>query len=228
MWSLRRRSRFRDRFCQNGRHQMPQDRRSMVNPTPNTLADCVRRGDGGDDACLVWRRFADHMMTLERGCLGWQPSTALEAWWRAGLVWCLFRSGELVGYVAARTGRTVCRVWQIAVRRDARRIEHGLMLLAAVEGQARLDGASEISLWCAADIEAVAFWEALGFSVRQRRFKNRCRAREQYRYSRTITRGLVQPVRVERLRLFGGVLPTARQVHRLEGVEVQEFWPTGR
>jgi ribosomal protein S18 acetylase RimI-like enzyme len=134
----------------------------MVNPSRNTLADCVRRGDGGDDACLVWRRFADHMMTLERGCLGWQPSTALEAWWRAGLVWCLFRSGELVGYVAARTGRTVCRVWQIAVRRDARRIEHGLMLLAAVEGAARAEGAHEISLWCAADIEAVAFWECVG------------------------------------------------------------------
>jgi ribosomal protein S18 acetylase RimI-like enzyme len=200
----------------------------MVNPSRNTLADCVRRGDGGDDACLVWRRFADHMMTLERGCLGWQPSTALEAWWRAGLVWCLFRSGELVGYVAARTGRTVCRVWQIAVRRDARRIEHGLMLLAAVEGAARAEGAHEISLWCAADIEAVAFWECVGFSMRQRRFKNRCRAREQYRYARTITRGLVQPWRVERLRLFGGVPPTARSPRRVVGVADPEFVLTGR
>lgn len=200
----------------------------MVRTTPNTLADCVRRGGSDDDALLAWRRFADHMMTLERGCLGWQPSSALEAWWRAGLVWCLFRSGELVGYVAARTGRTVCRIWQIAVRRDARRIEHGLMLLAAVEGQARLDGASELSLWCAADIEATAFWEALGFGVRQRRYKSRCRAREQYRYGRTITRGLVQPRPTVRLPLFGGVTPTARLVHRVEGVEVPEFSPIGR
>lgn len=200
----------------------------MVGPTPNTLPDGVHWSGSDELGLRGWRLLADHLMTLERGCLGWQSSVTLEQWWRCGLVNTLWLGGDLVGYSVGRTGRTVHRVFQIAVRRDARRIENATLLLAAREGRAREEAAHQISLWCAADIEAVLFWEVLGFSKVQERYKNRSCARVQYRYCRTITRGLARPRPTGRLPLFGGVAPTLRRL-RLAGDEgARELLRTGR
>lgn len=195
----------------------------MVNSTPNTLADRLEwSGCCGPDSA-TWRRFADGLMTLERGCLGWQPSTALDAWWRQGLVCCLYRSGELVGYCAGHASRTAYRIWQVGVRRDARLIEHGLMLVAAHEARARGLRSPELSLWCAADIEATVFWECLRFSVVQQRYKSRLRCRLQYRYARRISYGLVQPRRDVRPPLFGGAIPRPQLARLVATWEVAGF-----
>jgi GNAT superfamily N-acetyltransferase len=200
----------------------------MVNLTPNTLPDGVHWSGSGEAGSHGWRLLADHLMTLERGCLGWQSSVTLEQWWRAGLVNTLWLGGDVVGYSVGRTGRTVHRVFQIAVRRDARRIENATLLLAGREGRAREEAAHQISLWCAADIEAVVFWEVLGFRKVQERYKNRTHSRVQYRYSRMISRGLVQPRPAGPMPLFGGVPPTVRRLRLAGAVAAPEFERIGR
>src|SRR4051812_39668931 len=168
---------------------MLQDQRSLPDWSPNTLADGVHWSGPYAGVSADWRRFADHLQMTERGCLGWQPSTAQDAWWREGLVAVLVRGGGTGGYCAGHASRSAYRIWQVGVRSDARLIEHGLALVAAHESVAKRAGLPEISLWCAADIEATLFWECLGFRVVQRRYKSRQRARLQYRYARVITSG---------------------------------------
>jgi N-acetylglutamate synthase-like GNAT family acetyltransferase len=155
-----------------------------------------------------WLLFADKLQREEKGCLGFLPRSGLEEWWKLGRVVSLFKDGELIGYAAGRICRRVCRFFQVAVRRDARRIEHGMALVAAWEKKAREQQAVELSLWCAADIEAVLFWEALQFQVVGQRYKSRLVCRPQYQFVRSIKHGLHKPAPIVRRQLFGGVLPT--------------------
>jgi L-amino acid N-acyltransferase YncA len=60
-------------------------------------------------------------------------------------------------------GWPTLKVYQACIQYDARRREHGLTLVARLIQRAERTGHSMISLWCADDLEANAFWRSAGF-----------------------------------------------------------------
>ena len=108
-------------------------------------------------------RFIRHLSRIEAAAVGFlgnryekpRPSD-----------YCLIveRNGEAVGYAYGSTpvGRPA-RVWQIAVRRDARFLEHGQALVQAIERLAERAGATTISARCAQELPSNAFWQAEDF-----------------------------------------------------------------
>lgn len=72
-------------------------------------------------------------------------------------------NGDLCGFVVhGRTG-PVLKIWQIWMRSDARRIEYGTALLEHVVRTSTKHDIYGISLRCATDLPAIAFWEQLRF-----------------------------------------------------------------
>ena len=109
-------------------------------------------------------RFIRHLSRIESAAVGFlgnryenpKPSD-----------YCLIveRNGDPVGYAYGSTpvGRPA-RVWQIAVRQDARFLEHGQALVQAIERLAERAGTTTISARCAQELPSNAFWQAEDFA----------------------------------------------------------------
>lgn len=112
-------------------------------------------------------RIATHSTRTDARCIGWLPTSFYEEMHRKGRLHVVARNDEIVGYATWRPHRTYpqAHVVQAWVRPDARMIEHGRALIAAIEAESRLHGCRSTRLWCATDIEAVAFWQRLGFDA---------------------------------------------------------------
>jgi GNAT superfamily N-acetyltransferase len=55
------------------------------------------------------------------------------------------------------------RIYQTAIQLDARRLHNATALVHSLEAQARVSGCPGVSLCCAAELEANAFWQSLGY-----------------------------------------------------------------
>lgn len=127
-------------------------------------------------------------------CLGWLPAQAYHENHRRGNIFACYNNDDLVGYCLFHVGGTECRIYHTWVRQDARLIMHGRALLDAVEHEAKRRGATRITLWCAVDLAANLFWDAMHFERRNWRWGRAKRARRHWAWIRDIITTNSQPL----------------------------------
>jgi GNAT superfamily N-acetyltransferase len=72
--------------------------------------------------------------------------------------------GELTGFAYARFARRGLKLEQVCIRHDARRIERATALVRTVEAEAIARGSPLARCRVGADLEAVSFWGAIGYT----------------------------------------------------------------
>lgn len=151
--------------------------------------------------------------TLDGQALGWMPRMAYDQARDQQRLTSVWRNDDLVGFMMWGTNRDWLKIYQTWVRKDARMIEHGRALVARVEEVARDETCSEIRLWCAEDLPANQFWEALGFGRLTWRHSPHKVNRRHILWHRTVS----SPLRTENLPAAAGtrlVLPHAPATRR--------------
>lgn len=117
---------------------------------PNALANALRfaRAGSGTDADKV----------------GWIPLAALRQGVVERRLHICYNNDDHVGYCFWQQRYDELKIYQIWVRQDARMILHGRALVDALEAEPRQRAARLVRLWCAEDLAANVFWEAIGFT----------------------------------------------------------------
>lgn len=110
--------------------------------------------------------------------LGFIPLAGIMENYRKGNVKVLRENGDIVGYIYISPVAPVRRVFQLAVREDARRIELATKLLRQSLGD------TPATLRCAADIPGALFWRAVGFNEVKRERPASRRKREIITFAR--------------------------------------------
>jgi GNAT superfamily N-acetyltransferase len=95
--------------------------------------------------------------------IGFIPRPKLEAYWEQGQILVSTENDDPCGFLLYGVGWPTLRVYQACIQYDARRREHGLVLVTRLIRHAERTGHSMISLWCADDLDSNAFWKACGF-----------------------------------------------------------------
>ena len=108
-------------------------------------------------------KYAEHLARKEYEAVGFLPRPRLEAYEAAGQILAEEENGELCGVVVFGNGHPTLRIYQAIIQYDARRMEHGLNLVARVMDEATRRHCDTVSLWCADDLPANNFWQAAGF-----------------------------------------------------------------
>lgn len=108
----------------------------------------------------------------------------------------LARNADLVGFLLFSTNRVrELRILQIWVRRDARLILHGRMLVDYTNDKAAWpSNCWTMRLWCAEDLEANLFWPAMHFERRTWRWGPAKRPRRHILWTRPVTPPLAQQI----------------------------------
>lgn len=100
--------------------------------------------------------------------VGFWPKQALEGYIQKHVVTIALINGSPAAYLLGRDTcefePTQARVYQTAVQMDTRHLAVGRALVEAYCSQLP-DSAHTVALFCAQDIEANLFWEALGFTA---------------------------------------------------------------
>ena len=110
--------------------------------------------------------FIDALRAKEWESVGFIPKTRYEMeveGERSGTILVVSENGEPCGFVYATHSHTMTSVTQLAVAQDARRIERGKALVTAIQDVADRKGHYGLRCRVAADLEANAFWQAIGF-----------------------------------------------------------------
>ncbi len=113
---------------------------------------------------VVDLRYIDALAHKNSEAVSFLPRPRLEQYAAAGQILMACENGEPCGYLIHGNGDRWCRIYQACVQYDARRREHGLELLRRLVTKAEGQGFDGLSLWCAEDVEANAFWRAAGFT----------------------------------------------------------------
>jgi ribosomal protein S18 acetylase RimI-like enzyme len=107
--------------------------------------------------------YIDHLRKKNSNAVGFIPIQRYEMEInreRHGSILVCAVNNDLVGFLyATHNDRGETRIQQIAIQEDARRLERGRSMVEAVTRP--LDHL--LSCRCAADLESVSFWEAIGF-----------------------------------------------------------------
>lgn len=105
---------------------------------------------------------------LDANSIGWLPKAAYNNRHERGELLTLFNNSDLVGFVLMSRPSPYgeLRCLQIWVRRDARMLIHGRALIDELERIGHERHCWLLRLWCAEDLAANLFWEALGFDKR--------------------------------------------------------------
>lgn len=109
--------------------------------------------------------MAVHALQVDGHALGFLP---VAAYWQAndaGRLLVLYNNGDAVGQLVWGMRSDTVQVYQIWVRHDARQILHGRALIDSLEDLLAPARPLRICLWCAEDLPANLFWQALGFHV---------------------------------------------------------------
>jgi ribosomal protein S18 acetylase RimI-like enzyme len=119
--------------------------------------------------------FVLSLARRETETIGFLPGAAVREYQARGGILVARENGEPCGFLVWRlshgrrrthaalpTGRHL-KVIQACVHYDVRRIGHGFALVARLERIARRRSAEFVSLFCADDLMANAFWKSCGF-----------------------------------------------------------------
>lgn len=128
----------------------------------------VRRGVPSD------LTYVEALRRRESEAIGFLPLSLYEdtlarsARRRWHMLWLAEADGDRVGFLLLTTGRLggALHVLQLAIQEDARRREYGAALLAEAERTATALQRAGVSARVAADLEATAFWAAMGYELR--------------------------------------------------------------
>jgi GNAT superfamily N-acetyltransferase len=115
--------------------------------------------------------FIDKIQKENSYAIGFIPQTYFEKAVYGGIknspVFICEKNNDPVGYIYMTPGKgthTYCRIQQIAVREDARRLDYGSALIAVVKDFCETFQRTGARLRCRTDLESNNFWKALGFS----------------------------------------------------------------
>lgn len=116
--------------------------------------EALRRADG-DALGFVPKAKYEHitLKTSDRGRDRWKYEWLIVA----------VDNDDITGFLLTGFHRDGCKMQQLCVRDDARRMERALRLVGACEDEARKRGSLRIRCRVAADIEANFFWRAAGY-----------------------------------------------------------------
>ncbi len=108
------------------------------------------------------------LMRTETDAVGFIPSTAIANYWlrRGQYIIPRSRHGPRRGYLlhGPTKPHKLLRVHQVLIDYDWRRRAHATAAVRQLIARARRAGAPTIQLRCAADLDANAFWLAMGFT----------------------------------------------------------------
>jgi GNAT superfamily N-acetyltransferase len=110
-------------------------------------------------------RFVKEAARAAREELGWIPWQAVLEKARRSQLAVARCNDDLVGFVLHSDQPPIAKIWQIWMRKDARRIQYGTALVNHVAMRARGQQAPTMRAKCASDLEAVSFWSMIGFDV---------------------------------------------------------------
>jgi hypothetical protein len=102
------------------------------------------------------------LMRANRESVGGLPVPAIQERVQRGTVLLARINGDPVGYILYDRRGGVLRIPQACIQYDARRRRYGIALMQAL--LAKHPDLDEISLRCAADLEANIFWRDMGFT----------------------------------------------------------------
>ena len=108
-------------------------------------------------------RYVVSLMRANRESVGGMPEPAIQERIDRGTVLLAEINADPVGYVLYDLRGGVLRIPQACIQYDARRRQHGEALIRAMLAR-HIDGLREVSLRCAADLEANVFWRDMGFT----------------------------------------------------------------
>lgn len=126
-------------------------------------------------------RFIRASAKTETNTIGFLPWCAVQRYIEAGTVIVGRVNGDLVAWAVFGVHKKGVRIYQIFTRRDARRYEYGRQLVSFIERCTPRE--KKISCWCATDLDAMLFWQALEFSVTGHRTGGRARRRLHTEYT---------------------------------------------
>lgn len=124
---------------------------------------------------------------IDGHCLGWLPKLAYDQARDRGRIATCWRNADLVGFLMWGATLRTLKIYQTWVRKDARMIEHGRALVTHLTTKAPQTAAVEIRLWCAEDLPANRFWQALHFERRTWRWSPHQVRRRHILWTRAIT-----------------------------------------
>jgi ribosomal protein S18 acetylase RimI-like enzyme len=130
--------------------------------------------------------YADSLAKKNVEALSFLPRPRLLEYAVRGQLLIETENGEPCGFMVYGNGWPYLKVYQVAIEYDARRREHGLALVARLIERAKERGCHAISLWCADDLEANAFWESAGFHFAGQREGGRRRGRKHNRWTMVV------------------------------------------
>ena len=108
--------------------------------------------------------FVVSLMEKNYESLGFLPRPKLEEYAQRGQVLLELENDEPCGYLVYGNGWPRLRIYQACIQYDARRREHGISLVTKLVRVADERRCEMITLWCADDLDANAFWKVAGFS----------------------------------------------------------------
>jgi hypothetical protein len=109
-------------------------------------------------------RFAVDLAKKNSEALSFIPTPRIEEYQQHGQLLIATENDDPCGFLIFGAGWPTLKIYQTCVQYDARRRAAGLEMVERLKRIARAEG-RDISLWCAQDLEANAFWEAAGFSL---------------------------------------------------------------
>lgn len=137
-------------------------------------------------------KFVTGLMEKNYEAVGFLPAPRVEAYFDAGQVLLQMENDEPCGYLIFGNGWPILKVYQCCIQTDARRRDNAADLVRRLIDIARSRACYLITLWCADDLEANAFWQAMGFHFGGHRDNGNRRGRLHNRWSLWVS-GTVQP-----------------------------------
>lgn len=131
-------------------------------------------------------KFVDALAKRNSHAVGFLPMTAYETALDAERVLLLLENDAPAGYLIHGPEITHAKIYQVVIAEDARRIEHGRELIDHLRLHYNNHNVHSITLHCADDLDANAFWKAIGFQQIGQRLKDSTGRRWQNRYQQTL------------------------------------------
>jgi len=143
-------------------------------------------------------RYCDDLAHKNSEALSFIPRPKLEQYADRGQILVEFEGGDPCGFLVFGNGWPTLRIYQACIQYDARRRENGFNLVRRVIEEADKRQCERISLWCANDLEANAFWREAGFTFTGQREGGRRRGRIHNHWEMRIALVEMQPTLFEK------------------------------
>jgi GNAT superfamily N-acetyltransferase len=113
------------------------------------------------------RREADAIGFLPLVVYEWVAGGSGAPWKKESRLWLAEANGDRVGFLYLTPGSPggVAHIGQVCVQADARRLDYATALVERAEHHARLTQRGAVAARVATDLEATAFWDALGYRL---------------------------------------------------------------